>query len=430
MDNKGYIILFYAWGTSNAGDHALCLGALELISLVVPIESIVVVSRYKANYTSNNGDASSNIQQLFPGVKVIPSPFGFSRETSIQKLLQYSQGFLVALAGIVLSKIHIPFLRRYQPFRELNNARLVLLNGGNLFYWHQVRRAPARLVAFALPLVLANNLGIPYGLLPNTSGPFDQSIISRLIGGVYQRAQFVMFRDTQSLKNTRKIADLSKTKAYVLPDLAFFLTEKKTVSEMVMARCGCCREDFLAVVLRVAPLGLGISKRLDNPENTTTRLMGMIPDVLAKVQKETLKKILIVEQSDDDKEISQMIFAALKSKGNNVQLLRLRDPYEFIGLYANASALFSMRLHSMIFALGQGTPVVGLWRKELGEKIPSMMEDLGLKEYAFELMSTDPDQLCQAIIRTVIRRTDLRFQITKYNENRKQKALDVLSEFL
>jgi hypothetical protein len=195
--------------------------------------------------------------------------------------------------------------------------------------------------------------------------------------------------------------------------LAFFLSERDGATRDVLGRCGYQSGEYLAVVLRVVPLGEDVSPANDDPLETESALMRFLPRVLFHVQKRTGKKILIVEQADDDVGISRLVEEELLHLECSVKFLRLRDPYEFVGLYANAAALLSMRLHSMIFSLGQGTPVVGLWREELGPKIPSMMRDLGLSEYAFELKSVDPVAIEEAVVRAIERREVLREQINR-----------------
>lgn len=421
---KKKIVIFYAWGTTNPGDHALSIGALAWLSSIVPQDDIVIVSRYSSYEIS---DPTSKIEDCFPGVTVVRAPFRFSRRNALARLMQKAYGLMIAILGALAPRLTLNILTRDPGIEALGNARMVLLNGGNLFYWHEVRRAPARLIAFAFPLVMASKLGIPYGFLPQTSGPFEKGLPSRFIGSLFEGAYFALFRDSDSLQNTQSIADLTHVPHAIVPDLAFHLSRKTSVVHNTSHMEEITPQGFVAVLLRVEPLGPDVSKHKDNPEKTHDRLLDLLPPALAEINKNTGKDIALVIQVEHDRKISLAVKDALLERfGINSVVLSFSDPQDFCTLYNRASIVISMRLHSLIFALSQGTPVIALWRSALGTKIPSMMNDWGFSSYCFELDAATVDLIANSAITLCQERADVSTQVS----TRLAQRIAVADEFI
>ncbi len=426
MTHETRIITFYAWGTQNTGDHALALGALSLLTSLVPPQQIVVVSRFAAGESAH--DASAELKRQFPGVRVVPCPFGSARSTRRQRLLQNAQGLALSLLCVTLPRLALRLFRHKEAIRELGRSDLVLLMGGNLFYWHRYRKSLPRLGAFALPLLLADRLGIPYGLLPQTSGPFEGHM-GRLLGKLFERAAFVLFRDRASLENVAGVANLTMTQAAVVPDLAFFLRrhpQKHTAG--ILSQHGLTPKEYIAVTVRIAPLGdRGIAQETDDTAEALSRLATLLPEVLAAVAGRLGKRIVFVAQTDEDVEPSREVRQVLADRYHVAsELIDTRDVATLLDLYAEALLLVGMRMHSLIFALSQGTPVVGLWRRQLGPKIPAMLSDIGLADYALELASTDAASATSAILDVAQHREELSERVLRHLERHTALERDTL----
>jgi|GEM_PF-2445606 len=399
------IVLAYAWGRRNAGDHALTLGALELLRTIVPEEELVVVSRYR---DSSNPDApDQHITSCFPGVKVFPAPFDMARHGRWRSIIQRLAG-LGFMTRVLLTPPNT--LNRLPRLAPMAQSRFILLNGGNLFYWHSLRRNFGRIAALAFPLQVARRLERPYGFLPQTCGELTGKVGQR-VGQLFAASDFCVFRDSISLRHVEEVATLDPERVTVGPDLAFFLSNRGT-NVRRLDRTVAVPERFLAVVLRTAPLGPDVAPCLDDPKRTEQQVVDLLPPVLARVVSELQLAVVFVIQVDQDNAVTERVREILAQVyGISCQKIGLSDPYDFIGLYSQATCLLSMRLHSGIFALSQGTPVVALWRRQLGEKIPAMMADLGLQNFSHELSQTTPDQLASGIKQAVEMRAKLSSQI-------------------
>lgn len=421
------IVLFYAWGTSNLGDHALTIGALRILTSLVPSEDILVVSRYSS--ATDRGDAASELSKLFPGVQIIHGPFARGRKGEAYGILDKCRDMAVA-AGLFALPAWLS--RRLDPSRvatEVANATLVLLNGGNLFYWHRTRRSLPRLAAFALPLVLAARNGVPYGLLPQTCGPFE-GWFPRWLGGLIEKAGFLLLRDSSSLRHIQTVARLDRTQYALSPDLAFSLKGFVSEESDADAKLRVSDRRTIAVVLRVVPLGPDVPETADNPAETVARINALVPGVLAHLKKTIHADIEIIIQAEDDIEVSRSVQSILqRDYGCEATLVYGESVSHLCAIYSRSLFVFSMRLHSMIFALSQNTPVLALWRRQLGHKIPSMMEDLGLSRFCFELTETSGKELCDAGLDLARNRDALAERIDGEVNERLKMLRDFLAPF-
>ncbi len=407
---KKKIVVFYAWGTTNPGDHALSLGALAWLSSIVAQEDIVIVSRYG---DTDMGDPTAKIKERFPGVTVVRAPFRFSRKNALTHFMQKVYGFMVTILGVLLPRLALNIFAQDTGIGALRDARLVLLNGGNLFYWRKIRRSPARLTAFALPLVMARRLGIPYGFLPQTSGPFEDRRPSRPIGKLFERAAFTLFRDSDSLRNVQGIADLTHVPHAVVPDLAFHLSRETGATHDIPQLEGLTPQSFIPVLFRVEPLGHDVSTHKDNPAETHSKLVALMPPALAEIHQKTGKEIVLVVQVESDRDVSLAVRdVLLEHFGVNCTVLSFSDPQDFCAFFKQASIIISMRLHSLIFSLTQGTPGIALWRSELGTKIPSMMSDFDLSPYCFELGTATAELIANSAITLCRERAEMSTQVS------------------
>lgn len=425
------IVIFYALGTQNVGDHALSMGALRLLSELVSQENIVIVSRYARGESLH--DPSEEIRASFPSVKIVPSPYHTSRQTAWDKIIQIFNGFLLAAICVSAPKLALRIFKHKEAIQEVGQADLVVLIGGNLLYWHQYSRSVPRLAALIFPLLMADRLGIPYGFLPQTSGPFEGKI-GQMFAGLFERAQFVLFRDQASLRNVEKIADLSTSPVAVVPDLAYCLDGFSGMGESnLQAEFGLPDDGYIAVTLRTIALPSAgtLAGEQDDPNATIEKLISFLPEILANIQEKLGKKVVLVAQVVEDTDPSKTIQAEiLKEFDISIPVIESRDLLSLLDFYANASFVIGMRMHSLIFGLSQGTLGLGIWRKPLGPKIPSMMSDLGLGEYAFELDELDPAVVEASIYQAFNEREQLEKKVDRYLERKLAHEKDFLKSFI
>jgi polysaccharide pyruvyl transferase WcaK-like protein len=387
---KNQVVLTYAWGTPNAGDHALTLGAIELLIRHLPQDKITVISRFSSQ--DDPKDPTTDIKLRYPEVEVLGSPFKFSRRTAIARLLEKVYGLLVLFFVSFFPRISTKLFKRNDAIQSIANAKIVLCNGGNLFYWNEHRRSLPRLLALSLPFILAKKLGVPYAFLPQTMGPIDNNILLGYTKSLLESAKFVLFRDDNSLKYMSNLLNANKTKIELVPDLAFVVSDDyKNLDQNVIEaldNCGLDIDDkFIAVTLRASKLGdpEGVTgKSVDN--NAIEMVTSYIKDVLIPVAEKRGLNILVVEQTTVDDETSHHFQKITQENfSGKVAYISNRDPLFLSALYLRSECLVGMRLHSLIFALRVGKPAFAIYLKQFGPKTPGIYSSFGLGEYCVDI---------------------------------------------
>jgi polysaccharide pyruvyl transferase WcaK-like protein len=403
------IVVAYAYGTTNAGDHSLTLGALRLLKEIDGDFDISVVSRYSAQ--EEPSEATRDIAKKFPDVDTVPSPFAFSRSNVLTRLLEKIHGFLLVALVLSLPRIALSFLRHNEALMEIADADLVLCNGGNLFYWNRHRKSLPRLIALAFPMMIARRLGKAYAFLPQTMGPFDGKVPEVLFRDLFEQSEFLLFREPISEGHAASIADLDNTRTAVVPDLAFVSPASSKFREETDRATTLDAEQnpFIAVTLRASQLGdPEVAKDQSVNESATRRVANYMRDVVLPVVKSHDLDVKVVVQTTNDEEVSRRFADFCEEEiDQRVTVITGRRPKRLSDIYEEAELLVGMRLHSMIFALRRDTPVMGIYLKRFGPKIKGTLQMFGLDEYSILLTEKDPEEVHESLERLYFNRKDI-----------------------
>ncbi len=393
MKNK--IVLTYAWGIPNAGDHALTLGAIELLLLHVPESEIIIISRFSNKNDSKDG--TKDILDRYPDIKVLESPFKFSRRTVIDRFLEKIYGFFMLIIVTLFPKISLKIYKNNKALQSIATARLLLCNGGNLFYWNKYRKSFPRLLALGLPFILAKKVGVPYGFLPQTMGTIDNKIIRNYMLSILNSAKFVLFRDKKSYVYMKEYLDKSKTDIKLLQDLAFTVSNDYKEQEVKVVdslnKLGLnVDEKFIAVTLRASKLGDPEGVTGDNVnKNAIEKVSNYVKEVVIPVAEHRGLNIVVVEQTDVDNDTSHYFQEICqKNFSKNVVYVSSRDPLFLSALYLKSECLVGMRLHSLIFALRVNKPAFAIYLKQFGPKTPGIYSNFELDQYCIDMEEVNP----------------------------------------
>jgi colanic acid/amylovoran biosynthesis protein len=430
------VVLAYAYGTTNAGDHALTLGALRLLEEIDAPVDVTVISRYSPQQEPS--EATRDIQKKFPKVRTVPSPFAFSRSSKVSRLLEKLHGLTLVAFVLFLPRIALSLLRHNEALTEIADADLVLCNGGNLFYWNRYRKSLPRLVALAFPMMLARRIGTPYALLPQTMGPFEGPVPQFLFRDLFEHSEFLLLREPISKAHAATVANLEKARTAVVPDLAF------VSSPEVAASGGTVREPdeelpvssgaapFLAVTLRASQLGdPEVTTNQEVDRDATEHVASYMSEVVVPVVREHNLNVAVVVQTTNDKEVSERFAELCREKiDQEVRLITERDPQSLSDLYEEAELLVGMRLHSMIFALRRDMPTMGVYLEHFGPKIEGTLQMFGLGEYSVLLTETDSADAREALSQLYLRRERVRDQVSDKRREYLRLKRDILKQSL
>jgi len=282
------------------------------------------------------------------------------------------------------------------------DADLVLSCGGGNFYAH--RPISPALVWALLSLGFALALRKPVVMLPQSIGPIAGSVQRLLARWVFAGARLIMVREPRAMAFVRETLRV-KTPVVLLPDLAFGLAVGMR-GETSTAPAPHPRIGVTAIDRGAQDPGFGGQSHY---EQTLVAL-------LAQLANRHEARIHIFCQSygpspdQDDRPVALRLSEALRQAGVDVTLRAdFREAGELVSAYSHLDMVIGTRMHTGIFALAAGVPVllIGYQPKACG-----MMTTLGLERYCCDIQDVNVSLLydlaceilaAEAELRSVIR---------------------------
>lgn len=366
MSNKA--LLIYSYSAKNAGDLAITLGALDLLSYNK--NEISTISRYSANDEQYKA-SSAYVKKRYQDLKIYPSPFELNRNTSkVGVLKQYLIGFLKIL-GV---KTNTEFKKLIQGFDK------VYFNGGNLLRCNSVTDF-IRLVALIYPLKFAIKSNIPVVILPQSTAKIN-FWGRKLLKPVLNAAEKVYCREELTYKIFKQY--FPKAPLQLNTDMAFYINHGVSKTQQESKK--------IAITTRSQTIG-------DINELSASKKQ-QIKQALHDVTNNLLDlghQVVFVVQTKKDMAFTHEIFSDFNNQNNKVEFFENYDPIELIKFYSTCDLLIGMRLHSIILALASGTPCVGYFDRSWGLKNPGI-----LKAYNQKFTYLDEEKKLYAIINKLI----------------------------
>lgn len=344
-------LVYYLYGNRNAGDMAICIGAIELLKKQG--YQITMVSRF-SEAEDEYQRSRDYIAEYYPEVKVYPGPFSFERNFSAAKKMAAYAGSMMKVAGIVPDK---------QTKKLINESDVVFFNGGNL-----LRGASTadylRLVALFYPIKIAHAMGKPVYCLPQSTAKISDRG-EKMLGKYLQSFETVYVREKISYEELKKrFPSIPFARS---TDLAFLCEDTETAARKYDELGLEIGNKTIAIVVRNT--GIGDIGKLDVEKQKLLK-----KQLVGFVQSHQEYSYLIVVQTEKDREFSQQIFESVKQI-TGARMIENYDPLVLREIYKHVEYLITMRLHAGILSLSALTPVIGLFSEEWGLKNPGIMSD-------------------------------------------------------
>ena len=357
-------LVYYLYGTRNAGDMAICVGAVELLKQKG--FSVTMVSRF-SEAEDEYRISKEYLQGYYPDVEVYPGPFSFERDFSpIRKLGAYAASCM-KVAGVLPDRVNRELIEQHD---------VVFFNGGNLLRGERTTDY-LRLAALFYPIEL------------------------RYLKGIRK----VYIREERSYDQLRSL--FPELPLVLSTDLAFFCEDKKEAERRF-------REEFrelppgkrTALILRGT--GIGDIGQLDG--NLSAKMERLLEKYVTGHPSE---RYWIVVQTKKDREISERFFNRIREKVQ-VEIIESHDPLVLRELYRRMDLTISMRLHAAILSLSARTPVAGVFSEIWGLKNPGIMSAYGMPYIMAESADAENlDRLIGAIPADVSERIDRQIRAGK-----------------
>jgi len=367
--------------------------------------------------TVNNGDLAtlemnmSQMRQVFqsprirvaaqwPEEKYFQNPVGFEpiasawkligfseKNQAIRQILKYLQAEYFAKSYIAGSHRNIPahWVKLFDAYHESDVVAAVT---GNQMYTTGKFGWPLPIKIFMVNI--AHYMNKPLIIMPQSIGPLRWGWEKKLLSKAYGKAKLIFLRDDVSLRLAREI-NLPQEKIRFAPDPAFdYSPVDSDVAQGIFKRYGF-DFDTPAMGMTVIPrYGRSVS------QDTMAQYYNELARFLKQFHEETGIRVFLFNQVsgptvfDDDNIGAQKLLALLKDQPWMTYINERFSPGILKACYGLMDLFLATRMHSGIFSLGMGVPVmfIGYHTKAKG-----MMQSLGLEQWEIDLENVTFERL-------------------------------------
>lgn len=352
------ILVYYSYSHNNAGDMAICLGLMDLLS-EIPDCQITFISRYGIK-DKEFQESKNFIHKYHPSVLVKPGYISFNRSSGLlSKICSYAKGFFVSSFPC--------FQKRMR--KDIQESDLVLFNGGNYLRSNSVTDK-MRLKALFFPIKYAKSINKKIICMPQSTSNARNKQSLKILGRIISYFDKVFIRDPISFNYFSKNGFCANGNIAPACDLAFFM-KNRFISNNHQIDVIKPNKRNIAINMRITGIGdIGTidSSKIESIKNTYSKLIKEHPE----------SNFVFICQTTKDGPVMQDFFNNLSSQGiNNISFYSTNDAYELKYLYSRCDLLISMRLHASIISISSGTPVIGFAFDEWGFKNKGILNQFG-----------------------------------------------------
>lgn len=235
---------------------------------------------------------------------------------------------------------------------------------------------------------LAQSLGKPVYVMPNSFGPFNALGVKRLVRNILNKCSLVTVRESIS----KKMLDDIGVKSVESPDLGFYLEKSNTNDDTVDK----IRENFPGrqlVAITARPYRFPNSQ---NPEEKYKNYITSMVDFSRWLFDNNFLPVFVdhtlaVKEHENDSSAINEIISHLD--GNHYAYIANREYNckDLKNVYHQMDFVVGTRFHSVIFAMSEGVPSIAVTYG--GNKGQGIMRDLNLPQYAISMSETDTNDL-------------------------------------
>lgn len=237
--------------------------------------------------------------------------------------------------------------------------------------------------------------GKPLYMMQQSVGPFRRQWEYRVARWLFERVRIVAVRDDRSVQ-TLVTVGLEQAQIIMLPDAAFLYQGTGNPLRLAdeIAQTPGAQRPFIGVTV----IDFAIQNRLFDRQGAYENALVTALNAFATRHVGTVflfPQVTGPSQAEDDRIPSRRVAAGLRARGASVVLIDATwSPAELQTAYGQMDIFIGTRLHSNIFALTAGTPVVAIayFYKTFG-----IMQMLGLSEWALDIWTVTDQELSQRL---------------------------------
>lgn len=401
---QNIIMTAYAWGFGNIGDAAITPGLLGLLGARFPEHGRAVLVE------AGHDRVRDYLHRVTPGALVLPNALTRPFEIALAKTKHQCDGKLppldetsadfvfdtfmpLVVDAIMQENTNFAEMLRRTKLMVYNSGMVLVFGDGTLagrdFWGYTVRRS--------LPLLVANRLGIPYGVYAHSFDSFDgvpgQAFFRRLLKG----AAFVFCRESDSLRYLEETRVAEHCRSFVPDSTLSFVQRDEAWTAAFMTRHGLQPGQFLVVVPRTW-LGDTVVRDAVGEARSNAHMGTLRKSIEGWVRSTGMQVVIAVEVADELPHARHFVHDLL-SEDIRAQCVMMDDfwlPDQAAGLYRQARVVLTMEQHSYLLAFGQETPALVATFSESGRKI-EMVRDFGQPEHLFDIDQVSAGTVAEAV---------------------------------
>lgn len=355
------------------------------------------------------------LEQPDKGV-IISGYYGYKNigdDAVLSVIINYLKSICPGVPITILSKtpketeklFHVKSIYRFdfiKIYRQMKKSGLLISGGGSLF---QDVTSTHSLLYYIMVIKLAFLRGLKVMIYANGIGPIRSPKNKQRTKKVLERVSAISLRDGESLEEL-KLLGIQQEKIVVTADPAFALeaTTQKRVREMFNQEGLDFSSKYVAISVR-------------EWQNNCADFEKILAEVCRYLQNEYgITPLFIPMQYHKDVPICKRIIEKAGCGAKMIEGSYKVD--ELLGVMGRMDMVIGMRLHTIIYALSQKVPVLGL---SYDPKVDSMLDYAGIP-YKADVASLDVDKLKEEIDAILGNEQELSHQLNATIEQMKDKT--------
>ncbi len=313
---------------------------------------------------------------------------------------------------------------KFDTYQRLRQANAVVIKGGGFMYAYRSRSYAYYLWYVCYHTLLAQRLGVPVVILPNSFGPFETPFSRRFIARLLDRCALVTTRESRS---QQVLDQLIPHKAKPFPDMAFLLK----VGEADLA---WARKEFHKMEIRSDGTAVGITMRPwrfpghAHPQTAYDSYLDSMVEFIRHLRAQGLQPVLIAHvRGPGPHEMDRLALDECRTRLGPPPPILIDSEYDCVqmkALYAHLGYMVGTRFHSCIFAMAQAVPTLAIGYQ--GYKAFGIMADMGLEPFFMDIGNLSAGDLAERFASLQARQAEFRAKCRTYIARAEARLRDLV----
>ena len=441
-----HLLIAFSWGTGDLGGIGIVPGLLNLVKKAdpgLPTTVMTMQTRASASYRF----LKDYLPNFMPECQVTPCPRAFLLKSpgsawdafvgrwGETKLRQFESGAVSAreagrIARDVLDGLAPDLaeeLEREDPeaARAFSEAGFLLYPSGTTLNFGRAGKRVFWTKRYWMPLLMAHAFKIPYGIAGQSFDALNwpSDLVYRPL---FRDARFVYCRDTDSLAYLRQ-RDLLNANSGFRPDSTFFFDGRDEAwADAFLQSHGLESGSFMSVVARFAethgPIAGVLAKREQGHLDKYRQL------IEGWIEKTGMSVLICPEARGEIPHMQKKLYGILSS-GARVKCVCMDSfwtPEQACSVYQRSRIVVG-HMHTMIFALAVGTPVLHIPYAEAGRKA-WMIRDIGLGDWLLDIDDTPAETILESAMAIHQKHDAARKRVRQAKREIERLGLEMMAE--